>query len=96
MKWTWIKEGGKLKGTYYYNLKGIGIEASLGHQTVDFCVHLDKGRVGSLISFSENIPENFNQAKAMEWVEKSVGQLVQNALVQLLTSASLNLGVGHE
>lgn len=53
-----------------------------------FNVELQHGRVESTIKFSESPPaEVKTNDEVVKWIESNIDQLVQNALVKLLTTA---------
>lgn len=66
----------------------IDVEIAPNNNVVDFNVTLKHGRVESVIKFSENPPaEAQTNDEVVKWVENNIDQLVQNALVKLLTTA---------
>lgn len=66
----------------------IDVKIHPDNNVVNFEAGLRNGRVESTIKFSESPPaEVQTNAEVVKWVESNIDQLVQNALVKLLTTA---------
>lgn len=71
----------------------INIKIAPDNKVVEFDVILKRGRVESVVKFSESPPaEVKTNDEVVKWVENNIDQLVQNALVKLLTTAVGFLG----
>lgn len=66
----------------------IDIKIAPDNNVVEFNGTLKRGRVESNIKFSESPPARCQtDFQVIQWIEVNVDQLVQNALVKLLTTA---------
>lgn len=66
----------------------IKLYVDMVNNAVEFHVNLCCGRIESTIVFTENIPIDCKtDSQVRNWIKSNVDQLVQNALVKLLTTA---------
>lgn len=66
----------------------LEIHIDMANNAVEFSGDLNCGRIESTIRFTENIPIDCKtDSQVRNWIKSNVDQLVQNALVKLLTTA---------